>query len=148
MINVEQYRSHVDGTDWSPAIKRASLAAQQERDDELWLPSKMCICKNTIQFSTGIRLVGRGAVGANIGQGTLLVADFDNGPILHWNGAKDYYGTGGGLRNLNICKAKGRKGGHAVLLNGTAGKNRAGHWVADTVNIYSGEDAGNFEVGI
>lgn len=137
-----------DGSDWSPAIERAMGEAYERGQPTVELPVGQLRCSRPIRFNGGTCLHGGGAVGSNLGAGTVLVADFDDAPLVTWQGGLAYLGTGGRLRDVTLAAAVGRRPGAAVLITGTTGATRAGWVTLSNVFVYDGADSGDFRYGL
>lgn len=142
------YWKRSDGDDWAPAMERCVTASQVQRDEVIELPVGYLKFSRPIVFGTGTLLRGAGGCPSNIGQGTVLAADFDDKPFLKWDGSVNSRGTGGGLDSLVIAAAVGKKPGAAILLTGLGPSNRCGEWDCHRVTVYAGSDAGSFEAGL
>lgn len=144
-----KFKLETDGNDWKPAFLRAIAVSQAYGDEEIRLPTGVLKCSGPIEFSTGTVLIGSGGCGSNLGKGSVLMADFDGDlPFLTWNGKTSYHGTGGGLERVIIAKGKNRTGGIGVLLTGDSPSNRCGWFDLNRVFVYSGSDAGQFDIGL
>jgi len=147
-MKLEDFKLRSDGDDWSPAMERCIAESHMSRDVAIEVPIGFLRFSRPIEFTAGTLLRGSGGCPSNIGQGTVLSADFDTSPFLTWNGKNSCLGTGGGLDSIVLAAAKGRKTGPAILLTGNSATNRAGEIDIRRVTVYSGSDAGNFNVGL
>ena len=147
MVKLEGFTSYQDGDDWSPAMSRALQLSRSRRDEVIEIPVGKLRFSGPIAMNTGTVLMGSGGCPANLGQGTVLMADFD-GDFITWDGRESYRGGGGGLERIVIAKAPGRSGGNAILLTGSGPSNRCGWFDMNRVLVYAGADAGNFDVGV
>lgn len=137
-----------DGNDYSPAFSRAIIASKSNRDEVIHIPTGRYRLTKPISFPRGTVLMGGGGCSSNLGQGTVLVADFDVADALEWNGDEDYCGTGGGMERIVIAAERGRSPGAAISLYARTPKNRAGYFDIQRVLVYAGSDAGTFETGL
>ena len=73
----------------------------------------------TLNPHTGIMFVGPGSMGSSNLTG-VGVTHFSNGDFIHWDGASEFEGTGGGIRFISIWKANRIAFGGLSYGGGTA----------------------------
>ena len=147
-MRLEGFRLNEDGTDWLPAMKRCLIESKLRRDEVIELPVGLLRFSGPVLMATGTVLRGSGGCPANVGQATVLHADFSSAPFLVWDGDEPYRGGGGGIESCVLAAANGQTPGQAILLTGRSPERRCGYWSARRVMVYSGADAGNFTVGL
>lgn len=141
------FKSTVDGGDWSPAMDRA-LAAYPTRREKIVLPVGRLRFSRPIRMSYGVPLEGSGSVGSNIGDGTVLAACFNGSSFIEWNGAEQFHGTGGLLRDVIVTADPGYTPDAAVMVTGSDASRRAGFVTIERVAVYYGNDSGRFRRGM
>jgi hypothetical protein len=73
----------------------------------------------TLNPHTGIMFVGPGSMGSSNTTG-VGVTHFSSGDFIHWDGASEFEGTGGGIRFISIWKANRLASGGFSYGGGTA----------------------------
>jgi hypothetical protein len=148
MIKLKRFYKKSDNGDWTRAMRAAMEVSREKRDRAILLPCDYMRFTEPITFTSGTPLIGSGAVGTNLDQGSVLAADFDNAAAFVWNGLTKYRGGGAILRDFNVTAHKGRRPGAALTFLAATPEQRPGKVEIDNVSIYAGVDAGTFEIGL
>ena len=98
-------------------------------------PSGTYDINGTLTMIRGTVLEGEGPTGSTIGYGTWIRHGVNNGIGLLWNGDDAFHGTGGALKNINICKKDGFTGGDAIKLLAISDSERPGEHLFDNVLV-------------
>ena len=143
MLYLENYMINDDVGD---AINRAMAISIAKRLDTIQIPVGLFEVKTPIApIPRGIKFRGTGAVGSNEATGTVLVKKYV-GDLFHWNGAADFYGTGGGLENMLLLTDV--EGGCAIKLSTKDNARRPGFMHFRDLIIPSFGNRKSFNFGI
>jgi hypothetical protein len=140
-INVIDFGAVGDGvTDDTTAIQAAVNAAEANRANEIHFPVGEYVITSTITLTSGIRLIGYGAMGAQVVQGAVFVHKANSGDMLLWNGANPATarGVGGGIFNFQCVKFAGYSGGDAIKLLAISDNLRPGEFTVENVLVWKG----------
>lgn len=140
-LNALDFGAVGDGiTDDTAAIQAAVDAAVANRADEIHFPVGEYVITGTITLNSGIRLIGHGAMGAQVAQGAALVHKANNVDMLLWNGANPATarGIGGGIFNMQCVKFAGYSGGDAIKLLAISDGLRPGEFTIENVLVWKG----------
>jgi hypothetical protein len=141
-LNVLDYGAVGDGvTDDTAAIQAAVDAAEANRNNEIVFPVGTYVIAGTITIHGGIRLIGQGAMGAQVAQGVVLSHKADSVNMLVWDGdsTTSAFGIGGGLFNVQCVKYSGYSGGDAIKLVATDDSHRPGEFTIENVLVWKGD---------
>jgi hypothetical protein len=140
-LNVLDFGAVGDGVaDDTAAIQAAVDAANANRANEIYFPVGEYVIAGTITLTSGIRLIGQGAMGAQVAQGAVLVHKANNVEMLLWNGSNPATarGVGGGIFNIQCVKFSGYSGGDAIKLLAISDSLRPGEFTIENVLVWQG----------
>ena len=140
-VSVKDFGAVGDGvTDDTVAIQAAVNAADANRANEIHFPVGEYVITGTITLASGIRLIGQGAMGAQVAQGAVLVHKANSVDMLLWNGSNPATarGVGGGIFNFQCVKFAGYSGGDAIKLLAISDSLRPGEFTVDNVLVWKG----------
>lgn len=141
-LNVVDYGAVGDGlTDDTSAIQAAVDAATANRANEVHFPVGEYVITSTITLTSGIRLIGQGAMGAQVAQGAVLVHKANSVNMLVWDGSNPATakGVGGGIFNFQCVKHAGYSGGDAIKLLAISDSLRPGEFTVENVLVWKGD---------
>jgi hypothetical protein len=142
IVSVKDFGAVGDGvTDDTAAIQAAVNAAEANRNNEIYFPVGNYVIAGTITIHGGIRLIGSGAMGAQVGQGVVLSHKANNVNMLVWDGnaTNAAFGIGGGIFNIQCVKFSGYSGGDAIKLVATSDNYRPGEFTVENVLVWKGD---------
>lgn len=150
MINMEHFWRPEDGLDYQPAMMRAAEVSRARRDEQIVIPTGYFRFKRPCLFPTGTPIVGSGGNPANTRQGTFLVAEFSQGPLLAWgrDNTLPWLGTGGMLRDVVLAAHFGTVAECAIAIDATSPERRGGKFHLSNVYVFYASDTGRFKVGL
>jgi len=149
-VSVKDFGAVGNGVaDDTAAIQAAVDAADANRANEIYFPVGEYVISGTITLASGIRLIGQGAMGAQVSQGAVLVHKANSVNMLLWNGSNPATarGVGGGIFNMQCVKGVGYSGGDAIKLLATSDSLRPGEFTIENVLVWQG-NGGNWSRGL
>lgn len=143
-LALEDFGAVGDGVQDDTAAFGAAVAEATRRNNATIQLSggKTYRIEGTIRIGQGIAIRGPGSQGSTSGFGC-TIRHHGTGDLFVWDGSgKPFAGTGGGLRDVLITKAAGRRGGCAIRIVATDDSHRPGEMFFENVLIY-GEQEGS-----